>query len=78
MKYISSIFALILIIILLCSCDGQTPVDKDLQDGRCNNCGGIWHFTEASSLLNAVNYYYTCDNCGRSVYTQTWFENLKR
>jgi len=78
MKYISSILVLILIIILFCGCNEQTPTDKDLQDGKCNSCGGNWYFTEAVSFLNRVNYYYTCDNCGRDIYTPTWFENLKR
>lgn len=74
-------FIIILILILtlfLCGCQNQSPVDKNLQDGKCNNCGGNWHFTEAVSFLNEVHYYYTCDKCGRNIYTSTWFENLKR
>lgn len=78
MKKFNLFIILILIIILLCGCDEQTAVDKNLQDGKCNTCGGNWHFTEAVSFLNEVKYYYTCDNCGRYVYTPTWFENLKR
>lgn len=77
MKKFNLFIVLILITILFCSCDEQTPIDGDLQDGRCNNCGGNWHFTEAVNFFNEVHYYYTCDNCGRCVYTSTWFENLK-
>ena len=78
MKKINLFITLILITILFCGCDEQTFVEKDLQDGKCNSCGGNWHFTKTVCFLNEANYYYTCDNCGKYVYTPTWFENLKR
>lgn len=69
------IIILILIpILFLCGCQEQSLEDKNLLDGRCDNCGGNWHFVEAKSFLNEVKYYYTCDKCGRTIYTPTWFD----
>ena len=68
-------FIIILILILTLFLGGcQSPEDKDLSDRKCDNCGGNWHFEKASSFLNEVNYYYTCDKCGRIIYTRTWFD----
>lgn len=63
---------MVLLLFILTGCENDT-IEHDLQDGKCNVCGGNWHYSETTNLLNNTHYYYKCDRCKRELYTEQWF-----
>lgn len=48
---------------------------KKWNNGICTNCNGTYEFTTATkSYNNYRSYYYTCENCGKTIETMHLME----
>lgn len=44
-------------------------------NGICSECGGNYKFVSATYIGNNSNeYYYSCENCGYTIYTHVFYE----
>lgn len=48
--------------------------ENDWNNGLCTECKGEYNFSGATGYRISHHYYYTCDNCGHTIETQTLME----
>lgn len=62
-----------LVVIAVLAWSAGAPDRKAWNDGICTECGGNYEFDYMRTHSSYLEYRWTCDSCGHTIWTETDF-----